>query len=517
MSHNKIHRIKNNGIFYTPANIADLLAERAINKRGISIFDPACGKGSLLKAAIKRCAKLPIGQKPYLAGCDRFIQRDLEKNINFIRSDFFTFKTNKKFDLILTNPPYVQAGRIAETVRTRYCKRYARPLGLSANLDLWVYFLIKCATHLKKGGAIAAILPWSFLETDYAQGIRKWISENFGSIQVLVLKGAHFKNTVKRVLLVWLQEYGANTRGIRLGYADECDSERYFQDVPIQMWNSENIMAGLNPGATNLMSRLQEAGFKSFEEYADVSIGIVTGANEFFVRSKADAATRGFSEKSVLRILTSVKDLHQVIDSGLSDKVLLQFNRMTEKKDKYVRKGQRLGLHKRVHCLRRKEQTGLWYTVNPGPVPDAFFTYRVSIVPYLVQNPDSFQCTNALHKVLFNRACKTEQRWIQLSLLSLFSQFSLEVSGRHYGNGIIKIEPKALKKSLVYASKKRIPDKVYNNILQPLRKRDKDEACLRATRFVAKAADIDDGLAKDVLTSLNWSRALRGAPMLRIE
>ena len=48
MSHNRIHRKKNNGIFYTPEHVAALLAAQAITRRDISILDPACGTGGFL-------------------------------------------------------------------------------------------------------------------------------------------------------------------------------------------------------------------------------------------------------------------------------------------------------------------------------------------------------------------------------------------------------------------------------------------------------------------------------------
>lgn len=515
MSNKQLKRKRGNGIFYTPETIATLLSSCAIDGREISIFDPACGNGNLLAAALKACKGLGKRGKLRLIGCDKFRQRNLDRQIKFVHSDFFAFKTNEKFDVILTNPPYIQSARINPTIRERYYTRYAKPLDLSAGLDLWAYFLIKCSTHLKIGGTIAAILPWSFLEAKYAQKIRKWIAENFKKIQVLVLQGAHFSDTVKRVLLVWLKEYGTGAQNIKLGYADKCDRKPNLQDLPIKLWNSENVMEKLNPETSSIMRRLQKVGFKPLEEYGDVSIGVVTGANEYFILPEERAARLGFCKSSVLRILTSVEDLRNAAkqDSN-NNKVLIQFKGMSKKKRNYIRKGYKLGLNKRAHCLRRKEKTGLWYAINADPVPDAFFTYRVSIIPYLLQNPDSYQCTNAIHKVFFNKASKNEQKWIQLSLLSLFGQLSLEMRGRHYGSGIIKIEPGVLKRSLVYASKARIKKKTYDNILQALLNGNKNYACLEATRVIAKEASINDNFVDTVLASVNRIRTLREAAVI---
>ena len=508
---NKVHhRIKNNGIFYTPEHVATLLASQAISGREISIFDPACGNGILLTEALRVSKRLSGKRGLHLVGCDRFKQKNLDHNINFIHSDFFKLNTNEQFDLILTNPPYIQSARIDSKIRNRYYTRYAQPLGLSSNLDLWVYFLIKCTAHLKKGGAIAAVLPWSFLEAEYAQNVRKWIAENFARIHVMVLQGAHFKDTVKRVLLVWMQEYSVSAKSIKLGHADNCDKKPSFKDLPREIWNSKNAMVGLNPETGDIVDKLQKAGFRPLKEYANVTIGVVTGANKYFIRSKEDAARLGFSDNETLRILTSVKDLRQAAGQGSSDKVLIQFNKMSKKRKDYLLRGSRLGLNKRVHCMRRKKQTGLWYKINPGPIPDAFFSYRVSTIPHLIQNPDSFRCTNALHAVTFKKISENEKKWIQLSLLSLFGQLSLEMRGRHYGNGIIKIEPSVLKSSLVFTCKTELSEGTYDDIIQTLIAGDKTKASLEATKLVAKEANIDDSIVYDVLSSLNELRARRG-------
>jgi adenine-specific DNA methylase len=509
MSNKKNLKVKKNGIFYTPESIAGLLARQAIKRGGLSIFDPACGEGALLKAAVEESKRTYGARRPRLVGCDRFKQRKLDQRIEFVHSDFFKLKDNKKFDLILTNPPYVKSGRISSKVRRKYYRKLAKPLGLSSNLDLWVYFLVKSTMHLRKGGAIAAVLPWSFLEAEYAQKVRWWIAENFAKIKVLVLQRAHFEDTVKRVLLVWLEGYGSPEQSIQIGCSDKCAGKFGFRQMSIEKWKSENVMACIDAKSGDVLGKLEDAGFVPLENYAKVLIGIVTGANDYFIRTRQEANKLGFSRSSILPILTSVEDLRQVSECKSPDKMLIRFKRVTKKKKKYVRKGVKLGLDQREHCRRRKK-SGVWYDVNPGEVPDAFFTYRVSTLPYLILNPDGYQCTNALHKVFFNGVSKNKQKWIQLSMLSLFGQLSLEVGARHYGNGIVKVEPKTLKRALVYTCGKKVPKRAYDSILQDVAAGRKDRACIEATKLVAREANIDESIVNDVLTSLNKIRNRRG-------
>lgn len=515
MCDKRLHRIRKNGIYYTPEPVVELLVSQAIKRGGLSILDPACGEGALLKVAVEKSERFRGARRPRVIGCDRFKPRKLDRRIEFVRCDFFAYKANEKFDVILTNPPYVQSARINVKDRERYRTRYAKPLGFSSNLDLWVYFLIKSTMHLRKGGTIGAVLPWSFLEAEYAQKVRGWIAENFATVRVLVLQGAHFKDTVKRVLMVWLEGYGSRAQCVQIGCADECTSHPGFQELPMEIWNSENVMAGLNPTKANdIAQRLREAGFRPLEEYADVAIGIVTGANDYFILSGKEADELGFSRRSVLPVLTSVQDLGRVAGQESPGKVLLQFKRMTNKKRKYVSEGVESRFHERIHCQRREKQKGAWYDVDPGPVPGAFFTYRVSTLPYLILNTNGYQCTNALHKVLFDGVSKTERKWIQLSLLSLFGQLSLEIGARHYGNGIMKVEPKTLKRALVYAGRTRISKDTYENILRDVATGRKQKACTEATQLVVSEADINESLVTDVFASLNEIRKRRGAALM---
>jgi len=510
MSGQKPLRAKNNGIFYTPKHVAALLASQAANGKNISILDPACGNGILLTEALRVSKHLSYKRGPHLVGCDRFKQKNLNRHIKFIHSDFFVLKTDEQFDLILTNPPYIQSARIDSKIRNKYYTRYAQPLGLSSNLDLWVYFLIKSTSHLKHGGGMAAVLPWSFLEAEYAQKVRRWLAANFSKIRVCVLQGAHFDDTVKRVLLVWLEGYGGYTQKVQIACSDNCTSELIFRNISIETWNAENVMSMISPNIVNIIERLKEAGFKALEEYADISIGIVTGANKFFILSEEEIKEVGFSRSSVLPVITSVDDLSVVAKGKSPNKKLLQFKRMTSRWKEYISLGVELGLDERIHCQRRVKVRGKWYDVDPGTIPHAFFTYRVSKIPYLLLNSNGYQCTNALHKVFFNGVSKTQCKWIQLSLLSIFGQLFLEIGARHYGNGILKVEPKTLKKVLVYAGSSRIPQVLYNGILQHIVEGRKEIACSEATYLIANETNIEESIVSNAGALLKEFRKRRG-------
>ena len=502
---------KKNGIYYTPELVSTLLTREGLETGSLSILDPACGDGALLMAAAEGFKGVGARERLRLVGCDRFRPRRLAGGIEFVCSDFLAWESHEEFDLILTNPPYVGARNMDQRKRRRYHMAYGKPAAFSSNADLWVYFLSKSVTHLKRGGTIAAVLPWSFLEAGYAQEVRRWVAEKFESVRVLVLEGSHFEDTVKQVLLVWLRGYGSPAKRVEIGCADACDGKPEFGAVAQEVWTSENAMGGLDLRVGGIVQALREAGFGVLEDYAKVSIGVVTGANDYFILSRGRAKELAFSGASVLPILTCVEDLRRVAGAEAPDRVLVNFSKLTKRTKGYIDRGLKLGLCDRIHCRRRVQQGGAWYEVDTGHVPDAFFTYRVSRTPYLMLNPDGYQCTNSLHKILFNGISEEGRKWIQLSLLSVFGQLSLEIGARHYGNGIMKVEPKVLKKAFVYTCERSIPTRQYKTVLRNIFEGRKDRACAVATRLVAKEANISKRVAADVLGIVNRIRKRRGA------
>src|SRR3989338_10126129 len=116
MPHRQKSRKVKNGIYYTPSNLAQHLANQTIcfktlkkfeNKR-VSIFDPAYGEGALLSAAQDKCKEL--GAKYRLLGTDIITPNGHLghlKYANLTKANFINFDDDLKCEFILMKPPYV--------------------------------------------------------------------------------------------------------------------------------------------------------------------------------------------------------------------------------------------------------------------------------------------------------------------------------------------------------------------------------------------------------------------------
>ena len=509
---NKID-IKRNGIYYTPGILANCLAEEVIEKPDIEILDPACGEGALLHAAQRRCRSIIRGRQkgPTLFGCDNNHSGKRPKGISgsrFFQTDFLKLSLVEKFDLILMNPPYVRHHLINEKDRNEYRACIPEIKKFMKSSDLWVYFLIKSLIHLKRGGCIATILPWSFLEANYARDVRAQLIGNFARIRVLALSGEYFDKAQERVVLLWLKRYGEKTRSIQICYSDELAGKHKYYELDEKEWVAGKVIFSKKYDIEDILRRyIDEFGFSRFGEHARVLIGVVTGADKFFIIDRDTAKKLGFDKKNLLPVIKTSRKLGALnIDGYVPKNVLIGFpQNPNEKHWNYIMQGEDQGLHLRAHSIRRDP----WYSVSAGKVPDAFFPYRMSRMPHIVLNDGGFQCTNSVHRIYFNKSRKNEIEWLQISLLSIVGQLSLEAYSKSYGKGVLKIEPYALRKALVKNSDLKIPRRIYKAISSYILKDEKEKAAKLATEFVNNTFGIPVDLSDQTFCALEELKSRR--------
>lgn len=487
---------RRNGIYYTPKPLAEFLVNPLIKSANQTIFDPAYGDGSLLIAAEKAIKKRLKGNdsKFSIYGCDiQPINGKLSHfpETNLLKGNFFEYSLNQRYDTIVMNPPYVSHHLIPPEERNIYSNwvSVSSTCKIKGKADLWAYFLIKSVGHLKKGGSIGAILPWSFLQAEYAQRIRMWLLDKFGEIKILATDSEYFSDTEERVLLVWLKNYGRKTRSIKIAFSTELKKNSAFMKLDKKTWQSSPVMVSEQYDIESIIQRyIKEYNFLRFGEIAKIQIGVVTGADRFFIVSEEDARNRCFKDDQLIPILSSAKEFSGlVLGRKKTLKRLIVFsNKNYEYEVNYIEEGKRQGYHLRAHSQRRSP----WYAVNVGVLPDAFFPYRMAFIPYLTLN-NGAQCTNSIHRIYFNNLSENEKKWIQLSLLSIPGQLAIETYSKTYGRGVLKIEPGALKNSIVYLGNDFPVNTIYDKISELISSGDKFEAMMTATEFLNKRLKID--------------------------
>lgn len=502
---------KKTGVYYTPPVLADYLVKPLVTSSNQKILDPSYGEGALLLAAERIIENNSKYANVNLYGCDIQPVNGLLKHLpeaNLIEIDFFDFSSEHLFQTILMNPPYVRHQIQNLTKIKKYRAKIPQLSILNNNADLWAYFLVKAVSHLQQNGSIGAILPWAFLQADYARKMRKWLAESFNEIKVVALSNKYFEKADERIVVLWLEGYGNNCRSIKIASSKNIESKIDFTELPLQNWYSEKVCyIGIND-IEQIFSRYKsEFGFTKFFNHADIRIGVVTGAVDYFIMSKNTAKENKFKSNRLIPILSRSNELPKYLKHGKAElRVLIALRKEDHLNyPEFVNRGIEDKIHLRSHSTLREP----WYSVKVGNIPDAFFHYRISKIPYLLPNNKKVQCTNSIHRVYFKKLTAVEKKWIIVSMLSTPSQLSVEANSKTYGRGVLKIEPSSLKNTLVLKRNDSSINQTYKKIISLLCDDNKEEAMQVASEFINKKLKIPVDLQRSTDKAISTYQQLR--------
>jgi adenine-specific DNA methylase len=496
---------KKNGVYYTPGHLAEFLVTPLIKRANQTIFDPAYGDGALLIAAEGALKKRLKGKNSRFSiyGCDIQPVNGRLNHLpgsNLSKQNFFKYSLKHQYDVIIMNPPYVRHHLITPENKIICSNWGSSTCKVKGKVDLWAYFLIKSVEHLKKGGSMGAILPWSFLQADYAREIRVWLLDKFEEIKITATDSEYFDGTKERVLLVWLKNYAQMTRSIKISFSRKTEKHAVYVKLGQKAWKSSPVVVSDRYDIEEIIQRyIQKHNFLRFGETAKIQIGVVTGADRFFILPGGEARDKCFREDQLIPILTSAKEFSGLVSNEKNAlKRLIIFSKKNDECEaKYIEEGERQGYHLRAHSRLRTP----WYAVNPGDMPDAFFPYRMAFIPYLMLN-NGVQCTNSIHRIYFKNLSENEIKWLQLSLLTIPGQLAIETYSKTYGRGMLKIEPGALKNSIVYLSNDPSINTIYNQISEMISSGDKFRAMMMATEFLYGKLDMNRDHANSAKAAL---------------
>ncbi|MFX0063377.1 MAG: Eco57I restriction-modification methylase domain-containing protein [Candidatus Hermodarchaeota archaeon] len=164
-------KIKSLGQYFTPLEITQLMVSMISQKKDCSILEPCAGKGIFLKSLSE------AGFRDITA-----IELDstLENitNIDRLTMDFFDFPVQKKFDVVIGNPPYVRWKNLSVKQREIWQQRSLWGRRMNGLTDILQPFIFKAVDHLKPEGELIFITPIFWMQTLYAAPLRTFLLEN---------------------------------------------------------------------------------------------------------------------------------------------------------------------------------------------------------------------------------------------------------------------------------------------------------------------------------------------------
>ena len=195
---------KKNGIFYTPPELIDFMYSYIpSNLNPLSVYDPTCGHGALLRGLPDEVKKYgqDINDIAVLA-CQDIPNSDIRLGDTLSEPHFI----DKKFDLILANPPFSVNW---ERVHYSWIPKDIPALPPKSKADY--AFILHCLHCLDDNG-IAIIMNFpGILYRGQSEGkIRKWLIDNNYIERVVSIPGGKFEDTSIATALLVLRKNKTN-------------------------------------------------------------------------------------------------------------------------------------------------------------------------------------------------------------------------------------------------------------------------------------------------------------------
>lgn len=463
------------GQFSTPFGLANEISRysRSLLRKANDkwrVLEPAVGSGVFLSSFLGAGITKPIFSGVEIDNAYSKIAEDLfsDLNLTIYNQDFFVFckeeNHSANYDLLVTNPPYIRHHHIAPSKKVEFQSRVKSELGITVSglAGLYIYYILLCDKLLARDSVSSWLIPTEFLYTNYGSSLRHYLTRcvRLSRIHLFSAEDVQFDDALVSSCVVTFTKNSPSqddhfllTRGSYLIPASE----------------DEYLISHLQPDEKWIFSknRTSVSGAYQLDDLFHITRGLATGNNEYFILTEEKVKKQNLPNEAISPILPSPRYLnHEIIgagEDGIPDCTpklfLLNVSKPEEQIKKeapslynYLQKGKSEGVSDGYLCRSRK----LWYQQEKrkpslflasymgrgrnGEKPIRFFLNKSQALAtnvYICLYPRPF-VADAIAEA-------PERANDLIEILNSISNDELRNSGRSYGGGLQKIEPKELR------------------------------------------------------------------------
>ncbi|HKP86890.1 MAG TPA: N-6 DNA methylase [Blastocatellia bacterium] len=467
------------GGYYTDPGIAHFLTRWVFEIEPERLLEPSCGDGVFISAAQsisapRKCFFLGIEKDPGEAHKASRKARALKHmSAEILPQDFLSWGLSNidgplNFDAVLGNPPFIRYQYLDDAQQSLMEKVFELyDLPFTKHTNAWVPFVILSVAHLRPGGRLAMVVPSEILHVLHAQSLRTFLASQCSKILLMDPVELWFEKTLQGVVLL-LAEKKASASSAQRGVAIITVKDKLFlKDAPEKYFSIADYINGevvrgkwmpalLTGGERELLTDLSEReNVFRFKEVADVDVGIVTGANKFFLVTDEVVNEYKLSRWAYPMFGRSGHAPGVIYDqethdanrrSGLPTNFLWfgakGLSSFPESVRDYILKGEREGLPSRYKCRIRTP----WYNVPSVYSSPVGMLKRCHDYPRLILNRANALTTDTAYRI---RVKAVDPERLVCSFVNSLTALSAELEGRHYGGGVLEMVPSEIEKLLV--------------------------------------------------------------------
>lgn len=494
---------KEKGVVYTPSEIADYIikntvtVEDIIKNPFIKIVDPACGSGNILIPCFKYLHKIYKENlekvnfdnninlnkediaahivKNNLFGYDidgnalKVLQIDLYvtsnsiNSCNFIKMDFLTEVLQNKFDVYISNPPYVGQKSVDRDYSLKLKNMY-REIYKDKG-DISYCFFQKSLLNLTKDGKLSFITSRYFLESQSGEMLRKVLKELCSIEKIVDFYGIRpFKGAGIDPVIIFLkneQNMDKEIEVIKPMVSKGKNKSHFYQSLFMgegKEYSSFYIKKNLlnnsgwmlrNKRERDIINKIEKNSFTSLSNICNSFQGIITGCDKAFIVD-SDTVRLEHIEQGVLKpwIKSSYISKYHVVQK---DKYLI-YSDSIENEDEYCNSIRHISEYKEKLLSRRECKNGIrkWYELQWGRNIDIFQKTKI-VLPYKSENnrfaldKGSFFSADVYALILKENAPFTYE-YLLYVLNSEIYEFYFKTFGKKLGENLYEYYPNNLMK-----------------------------------------------------------------------
>lgn len=397
------------GAYFTPSDAVELMVAWAVRSETETVLEPSLGEGIFLTAvnsyAAKRGWKRPVSVASELdpSTAASAIARGAVEEGNLWKGDFLEHQ-HDPVDVVIGNPPYVRIRALETAAAAKALAAAEQTIGMPMDPagSIWMPFVSKSTTHLKRGGRLAFVLPLDLTYVKYARPLWKFLGENFGRLTVLRFRQRVFPEILQNVLILLADEKGGRTTHVSFSALDsvaEYDRLRHDSSVRIPI---DDISSGGRPFQSALLSQATREVYDALRVHSEpaksrakFNIGYVTGNKKYFHPSARDIAEFNLPPESLFPSAVSTRQLSggglRTSSIEATHHLWLPSLPLGKGEKRYVAQGETDTVNQAYKCRIRNP----WYVVPGVKHPDVLLTV-FSDQPRLYLNDARWVASNSI-------------------------------------------------------------------------------------------------------------------------
>ncbi|WP_102377569.1 Eco57I restriction-modification methylase domain-containing protein [Raoultibacter timonensis] len=444
------------GQFATPYDLAKQIASDALGRHdGARTFlEPSCGTGAFV-SAIRECNAsieiVGIEKDPVVSSVANKLWGN--SSTRFVNDDFFDIApTLGSFDLLITNPPYSRHHHLSSDEKTKYTAVVEQLSGyhLSQLAGLHAYFILAGTSLLNPGGIASWLIPAELFSVNYGRVVRDYITRDvtIERIHFFDNKDLQFDNALVSSCVLVLRKKKTEAYDKTQITAGDFSEPNMSEEILV------NELKGIEKWQ-HFFNRGDDCAESLIGDFFSVKRGLSTGAESFYAKERAHWHELGIGDEWLTPVLPAPRFMHDAVieadESGwptdygralLNIPMDMDEASLSEAVKSYLRT-----CPEKVRNSYTAKHRKRWYAIEqrqPAPVVCTYMS-RSDKQPFrFVRNKSKAVVTTA-YLCLYPKITLTDSELDELCIsLNDIPPLTLIKSGREYGGGLKKLEPKEL-------------------------------------------------------------------------